>query len=79
MATTRSDRGATGTSGNWQWSDGQQFWTGNSQGMAVGGAYTNWSQGQPLNNQSCLAMQARSGTWNAIDCFAARPYVCEQY
>jgi hypothetical protein len=71
--------GASGSSGDWQWSDGTQFWTGGAQGMAVGGAYTNWNKNQPLNNQSCAAMEARAGTWYAMDCFATRPYVCEKY
>jgi hypothetical protein len=70
--------GATGSSGDWQWGDGEKFWTGGNQGTALNGAYTNWSNGQP-GNQACLAMQARSGLWTAVDCFATHPYICEQY
>lgn len=70
--------GASGSSGDWQWSDGEKFWTGGNQGTAVNGAFTDWSNGQP-GNQACLAMQARSGLWTAVDCFATRPYICEQY
>jgi hypothetical protein len=70
--------GATGALGDWQWGDGEKFWIGGNQGAAVNGAYTNWSNGQP-GNQACLAMQARSGLWTAVDCLATRPYICEQY
>jgi hypothetical protein len=65
--------------GDWQWSDGDLFWSGGAQGSAVGGAYSSWNKNQPLNNAFCLAMEARAGNWYAMDCSAAKPYVCEQY
>jgi hypothetical protein len=67
------------TVGDWRWSDGEAFWSGGNQGSAVDDAYTNWNRNQPLNNAFCLAMEARSGTWYAMDCDAPRPYVCELY
>jgi hypothetical protein len=62
----------------WAWNDGTAFWSGGNKGMPVGGAYANWTKNQPLNPH-CLAMEARDGFWYAMDCAAARPYVCELY
>lgn len=62
----------------WRWNDGVAFWSGGNKGMPLGGAYTNWTKNQPLNPH-CLAMAARDGFWYAMDCAAARPYVCELY
>lgn len=71
---------ATGAAGDWQWSDGTKFWTGGKGGTAVNGAYANWSNGQPGGGlAACLSMQARAGTWNGLDCSAAKPYICEKY
>jgi hypothetical protein len=67
------------TAGEWSWSDGELFWSGGNNGAAVGGAYTNWNGGRPLNNGDCMAMQARSGVWHAQGCTDPRPYVCELY
>jgi hypothetical protein len=64
--------------GEWSWADGTLFWTGGNKGASVGGAYANWTKNQPLN-ADCLAMMARDGSWYAMDCAAARPYVCELY
>ncbi len=68
------------TAGDWQWDDGQSFWSGGKSGMAVNGAYTNWAPTEPSGTQNhCVTMQARLGTWYNLDCPTARPYVCEQY
>jgi hypothetical protein len=67
------------TVGDWRWSDGTAFWSGNQQGSAVGGAYEHWANNQPLTQDFCLAMEARNGNWFAMDCSDARPYVCELY
>lgn len=64
--------------GEWRWADGTAFWTGGNKGMPTGGAYANWTKNQPLNPH-CLAMQASDGFWYAMDCAAARPYMCESY
>jgi hypothetical protein len=67
------------TTNDWRWDDGQAFWSGGKSGMAVNGAYTNWSPTQPGAQGQCVSMQARLGIWDNMTCTLLMPYVCEQY
>ena len=67
------------TAGNWQWEDGQAFWSGGINGTAVNGAYTDWARGEPSTSGQCVFMAARSGVWNTVSATENHPYVCEQY
>ncbi len=65
--------------GNWQWGDnGDQFWSGRSNGYAVNDLYNNWSSYEPNDSggEDCVEMYP-SGRWNDIPCNYARDYVCE--
>lgn len=67
-----------GTEGDWQWPDGTSFWSGDSTGSAVGGAYANWASGQPNDSggQDC-GVRFDAGTWNDEACTTTIAYVCE--
>ena len=74
-----SDRGTEGT---WIWVDtGDTFWNGNADaGSAANGAYVNWSDGEPNDNNGsdCARIQpGAGGTWADLDCAALRSAVCE--
>jgi hypothetical protein len=72
-------------SGNlrWQWPDGTLFWTGASNGSAVGGLFADWASGRPTGNsvRNCASMlgSASSGQWFDRSCSSLLPYVCEEY
>ncbi len=82
--------GATdvGQSGHWHWIDGADFWLGGATGMAVGGAYANWSIGRPNSNslrvEECAVMvvdypsNGRPGQWNDVPCSETHGVLCEQ-
>lgn len=62
--------------GNWKWvtgpENGTQFWSGNYNGVAVGGQYENWNTGEPNdsgNNEDCgQFLSGGSGLWNDLPC-----------
>lgn len=69
--------------GEWVWPDGEQFWTGNANGSAVGGLYSNWDRTDPndqgAGGEDCGAMRI-DGTWNDVRCSGAgaeMPFACE--
>jgi hypothetical protein len=65
--------------GAWTWGPGgTQFWQGNFNGSAVGGAYTNWALGQPndFGNQDCLTIFG-DGKWDDEGCSEHEQYICE--
>jgi len=67
---------------NWQWTDGTVFWTGSSNGSAVGGLFSNWNPNNPSGNsvRNCASMQGvSSGTWLDRSCTSLLSYVCELY
>jgi hypothetical protein len=80
--------------GHWVWgSDGELFWEhdedGNdpSEGEAVDGAFVNWSEGRPNDNegnQDCVAMMIEDGEdgtpgqWNDIVCSDEIAFICEK-
>lgn len=66
--------------GVWRWAEtGTQFWQGNYNGSAVGGAYTNWSSLQPNSSSEDCAIidDASSAKWSDVSCTGNREYVCE--
>ncbi len=71
--------------GDWRWPDGEAFWSGDRNGSAVGGLYTNWGVGEPNDmgggaGEACMAMTA-DGTWSDIRCSGTSsemPFGCER-
>ncbi len=67
--------------GVWRWATGPeagtQFWTGGEDGSAFGGAFTNWSEGEPNNgggddiDENCAQIwfsNDSEGQWNDLAC-----------
>jgi hypothetical protein len=68
--------------GDWHWTDGDAFWNGGVNGVAVGGRYTNWDKNEPNNAvgpESCLAMPLNGTTWFDWECAALHYFACERY
>jgi hypothetical protein len=68
--------------GDWHWTDGDAFWNGGANGMAVGGLYTNWDAGEPNNavgQEACLAMPLNKTAWADWGCADRHYFACEQY
>jgi hypothetical protein len=76
--------------GVWRWQTGpeagQQFWSGDFEsGSAVGGAFTNWNDGEPNNSgdsEDCGQIwfsESSEGQWNDLQCDSAQNqyYVAE--
>ena len=71
------------TDGDWHWTDGDAFWSGDANGMAVGGRFTNWngkraeqrrrSRGLPLD------VAQRHDLVRLRVCASAQYFACEQY
>ena len=66
--------------GDWAWSRGTRFWTGDENGGDDN--FSNWAPGQPNDfgggsGQDCARMRTADGTWQDNDCSASAPYVCE--
>lgn len=64
--------------GEWRWPDGEQFWSGGSQGSAVGGLYTNWASTQPASGgvANCSGILS-DGIWQSRTCTDPQPFICE--
>jgi hypothetical protein len=74
--------GATdaGVEGTWVWvTDGLEFWSGDSTGSAVGGAYSNWGAADPTGgtSQNCGRYAASEDAWADGDCATTLASVCE--
>ena len=70
------------TDGDWHWTDGDVFWSGDANGTAVGGRFTNWNGGEPDNAvgpEACLAMSLNGTTWTDWICASAHYFACEQH
>jgi len=68
--------------GDWHWTDGDAFWSGDANGAAVGGRYVNWNRGEPNNAvgpESCLAMNLNGTTWYDWACNDTHYFACEAY
>jgi hypothetical protein len=68
--------------GDWHWTDGAAFWSGDANGTAVGGLYTNWNKSEPNNAtgpEACLAMNLNGTTWYDWACDATHYFACEMY
>jgi|KBSMisStandDraft_5_1062788.scaffolds.fasta_scaffold580422_2 hypothetical protein len=68
--------------GDWHWTDGAAFWLGASNGMAVGGLYTNWDSHEPNNAvgaEACMAMSLNGTTWSDWVCTTPHYFACEKY
>jgi len=83
------------TEGEWKWLQGpledRIFWSGDQNGFAVTGLYSNWATGEPnnVNLEHCASMKSVSGQWNDVLCgdeialpfiveYGDEPLVCEQ-
>lgn len=63
--------------GDWRWvADNSQFWSGASDGAAVGAAFTAWRAGDPQSNGDCGRFS--SSGWADQQCDLAYGYVCKQ-
>jgi hypothetical protein len=70
---------------DWRWPDGEAFWSGDRNGSAVGGLYTNWADGEPNDmgggaGEACMGM-GPDGTWSDIRCSGSgseMPFGCER-
>jgi len=68
------------TVGDWQWDDGQSFWSGANNGSPVNGAYNNWNRAEPSGGgDQCVTMAPQPGTWYTLPCPEGHPYICERY
>jgi len=70
------------TDGDWHWTDGDAFWLGGANGVAVGGLYTNWDPAEPNNAtgpEACLAMPLNKTTWFDWGCTDKQYFACELY
>jgi hypothetical protein len=68
--------------GDWHWTDGDAFWNGGANGVAVGGRFTNWDKNEPNNAngpEACLAMPLNGTTWFDWACAATHYFACELY
>jgi len=68
--------------GDWHWTDGDAFWNGAANGMAVGGLYADWESGEPNNavgQEACLAMPLNKTTWFDWACADKHYFACERY
>ena len=39
--------------------------------------YSDWANGEPATDGLCAAASVLDGTWKAVDCNSAKPFVCE--
>ena len=73
--------------GDWRWSGGPEanapFWSGDSSGSAVGGAFTSWEDTMPDNYngiENCAEFyNSGGGIWNDQDCASAHQYYLVEY
>ncbi len=69
--------------GEWRWTDGEQFWSGASNGSVIGGLYVNWKNTEPndksAGGENCGGL-GEDGTWTDLRCTGSgseMPFVCE--
>lgn len=65
--------------GQWRWTDGTLFWSGDETGSAQGGNYNNWNSGEPNDQggEDCATIQT-SGAWNDLNCVTDNArFVCQ--
>jgi len=70
------------TDGDWHWTDGEAFWSGAANGVAVGGLFTNWEKSEPNNvngPEACLSMPLNGTTWLDYACSNSQYFACELY
>jgi hypothetical protein len=70
------------TDGDWRWTDGAAFWSGDANGTAVGGLFTNWDSREPNNAvgpEACLAMPLNGTAWFDWGCDVGQYFACEMY
>lgn len=69
----------TGAEGSWLWDNGQQFWSGSSSGIPVGGRYANWRSGEPNDDggEDCAELKP-DGLWNDDSCSGSERFVCSR-
>ena len=66
----------------WQFLDGTVFWSGKSNGSAVGGLYSNWGAANPGDTSGtyCATLNHATGfAWIDRTCTELRAYLCEAY
>ncbi len=66
--------------GEWKWLYGDElFWAGGYHGGPVGGLYSHWAWGGPMDFHwaNCLALSSWWGDWESWDCEDYLAWVCE--
>jgi hypothetical protein len=69
------------TEGKWVWIDGTHFWTGENDGVPVGGNYTNWKPNQPNTEngrEDCTEIGAGEETWHDEECSFRQAFMCQR-
>lgn len=64
--------------GDWAWPDGTVFWSGDSNGAAVNGLYSNWSSQSPSGGGvlNCAGI-LDTGLWQDLGCSSALTFICQ--
>jgi hypothetical protein len=63
--------------GDWRWGPSVPFWTGDSDGEAIGDAFTAWKEGVPNDEkggEDCGVLSPDSATWGDKSCDQPFPY-----
>jgi hypothetical protein len=66
----------------WRWvqngiDNGDQFWQGKADGYPIDERYSNWSSGEPNNEDEDCGEMFTSGLWNDEGCWTFNRYICE--
>ena len=61
----------------WAWPDGAVFWSGDSNGAAVNGLYTNWNIQSPNGGNSHCVGMLDTGLWQDLSCASEQPFICQ--
>jgi hypothetical protein len=68
--------------GDWHWTDGEAFWSGDGNGSPVGGLYTNWDRTEPNNAvsaEACAGIRLNDSAWLDLGCSFGAYFACEAY
>jgi hypothetical protein len=68
--------------GQWRWSDGTLFWSGDKNGTPVSGLFSRWAMNDPGASPAaadCARHDNSGGNWVSVFCDDLNPYTCEAY